>query len=261
MKQKGKSILVCLICGLGFVLLLAAMFPSPPFRNATSTQDVATSPENRSSIRFSARMMRLEPVNSGETASGFVLVENTGRKVITEVAVRVGCRCTEVKLSDTSINPGDSIEIEFYIDTKGKYEDFVDNFLFTYSENEQNLYDVFHIAVPILAPGKLVAEPSSLQFNKAKVGESFSRNVKLRVKDLPEGESVDIVGISAPDWITVNPVQKGAFWELTMSGVLPDKSGRYVEFIQIKSTSKRYSEMVIPIIVEYVVDANTHTKD
>ena len=258
MKPNGQFILVCLLCGLGVVLFLAAMLPSQPLRNAPLTQNGATSSENRSSIRFSERTMRLAPVHSGETASGFVLVENTGRKVIADVAVKVGCRCTDVTLSDTNIQSRNSIRVNFSIDTKGKYADFTDNFLFTYFESGQNLYGVFHVTVPILAPGKLIAEPSSLQFNKARGGESFSRNIELRLKDLPENESVDIVDISTPDWMSINHEKQGTLWKLTLTGVLPVQSGRYVEFVQIKSTSERYSEMVIPVIVEYVADADTH---
>jgi hypothetical protein len=252
MKQMGKPILICLLCGIGFVLLLIAFVPYQSDGDAVSTQDAVPTPAKRQgSIRLSERAMRLKPVNSGETSSGFVIVENTGKKIITDIAIKVGCGCTDVKLSDTNINSGDSIRVDFSIDTKGKYEDFVERFIFTYSENGQNLYDVFDVTIPILAPGKLIAEPSSLQFYRAKVGESFSKNVELQVKDLPENESVDIVDVSTPDWMSASHIKKGTRWSLTLTGILPNQSGRYVEFIHVKSSSQRYSEMIIPIIVEY----------
>ena len=116
---------------------------------------------------------------------------------------------------------------------------------------------MFHVTVPILAPGKLVANPPRLLFNRARGGEQFSKIVELRVKDLPEGETVDIVGFSTPDWIFMTFVRQDSFWELTLSGILPDKSGRYVGFVQIRSSSQRYSEMIIPIIVEYAVDSGS----
>jgi hypothetical protein len=251
MRQNGKTILACLLCGLGLVLLIAVNLPYQLVRNDAPIRNIVTSPESHASIRFSERTKRLESVNSGDVSIGFILVENTGNKVITDVAIKAGCRCSDVTLSQTDMNPGGSIRIDFSIDTRGKYEDFVEHFLFTYSEDEQSLFDVFYVTVPILAPGKLVAEPSSLLFNRARAGEQFSRVVGLRVKDLPEGESVDIVDLVFPDWMSANLGEKDAFWELTITGVLPDKSGRYVEFVQIKSSSQRYSEMIIPIIVEY----------
>jgi hypothetical protein len=147
MKPTRKSIQVCLLCGLGFVLLLGAILPYQS-RNAIPSQNGVTSTKNHSNIRFSEQRTRLEPVHSGEIASGFILVENTGGKIITDVAIKAGCWCSDVQLSKTEMNPGDSIRIDFSIDTKGKDEDFVDNFLFTYSKNEQNLYDVFQVTVP-----------------------------------------------------------------------------------------------------------------
>jgi len=258
MKPKGKHVLICLVFGLGIVLLLVAAMPDRLTSDAVFVQQAAGNlSESHSSVRFSERAMRLEPVNSGEISSGFILVENRGNKIITDVAIRAGCRCSDVTLSQTDINPGDSIRIDFSIDTRGKFEDFVENFLLSYTEDEQSLFDVFHVTVPILAPGKLVANPPRLLFNRARGGEQFSKIVELRVKDLPEGETVDIVGFSTPDWIFMTFVRQDSFWELTLSGILPDKSGRYVGFVQIRSSSQRYSEMIIPIIVEYAVDSGS----
>jgi len=245
--------MICVLSVLGLVLLFVAFAPYPSESNTTMTQDIAVLPKQRSSIRFSEQTVHLESVDSGDTASGHVVVENIGSKTITDVAVKAGCTCSGIELSNTIILPGESIRIDFSIDTRGKYEDFTDNYLVTYSEDEKNLFDVFYATVPILAPGKLVAEPASLQFNRARVGESFSRVVELRAKDLPENETVEIVQFSTPDWISVNLEKKEAYWELTLTGDFPNQSGRYVEFVRIKSNSERYSEMIIPAIVEYAV--------
>jgi len=165
MKPKVRAILGCAVCVFGAILLLVVVIPYPSADDAASTQGTAVSPANRTSIRFSEKTVRLVPVHSGEISSGFVLVENTGNNVISDVAIKAGCRCSDVKSSKTEMNPGETIRIDFSIDTRGKYEDSVEHFLFTYSENEENLFDVFYVTVPILAPGQLVAEPSSLQFN------------------------------------------------------------------------------------------------
>jgi len=69
-----------------------------------------------------------------------------------------------------------------------------------------------------------------------------------------DGESVEILDISAPDWMSANLVEKDTSWKLTLTGIFPNQSGRYVEFVQIKSSSERYSEMVIPVVVEYAAD-------
>ena len=251
MTSKTKILFGCLISVLGLALLLVAFMPYQLDGKVTSVQDIAVSPKQRSSIRFSEQTVRLDSVNSGDTASGHVVVENIGSKTITNVAVKAGCTCSGIELSNTIILPGETIRIDFSIDTRGKYEDFTDNYLVTYSEDEKNLFDVFYATVPILAPGKLMANPASLQFNRAKVGESFSRVVELRAKDLPENETVEIVQFSTPDWISVNLEKKEAYWKLTLTGDFPNQSGRYVEFVRIKSNSDRYSEMLIPVIVEY----------
>ena len=251
--SRAKTLWGILIGMLGVVALLVAVVPDKRDGNITATQDVVTFPASHSSIRFSERTVRLAPVHSGESSSGFVLVENAGSKVITEVAIRAGCWCSDVTLSEIFINPGESIKIYFSIDTRGKYEDFTDNFIVTYSEEGKDLFDVFYATVPILAPGKLVAEPASLQFSRVQAGATFTGNIALRIKDLPENESVDIVDISVPDWISVSLVKQDARWELVLTGVFPNQLGRYVEFVQVKSNSQLYSEMVIPIIVEYGV--------
>ena len=246
-----KTLFGCVLCIFGFVLLFITFALYQPESDTTTTQDIITFPKQRSNIRFREQTSRFDPVNSGETASGFVIVENIGNKTITDVAVRAGCTCSDIKLSETIINPGKYVRIDFSIDTRGKYVDFTDHFIVTYSEDGKNLFDVFYATVPILTPGKLAAEPASLLFNNARVGDSFSRVVKLQVKNLPENESVDIIDIFCPDWISVNLLRQDAYWELTLQGVFPNQSGRYAEFVRIKSNSERYSEMTIPIIVEY----------
>jgi len=187
MTPKTRTFFGYLICVLGLTLLLFTI-SSYTFQHGDAfDQQSAEHSANSSGIRFSEKRIQLAAVHSGEAASGSVLVENTGSNIITDVGIKVGCACSDVNLSDTTIQPGASIKIEFSIDTRGKYGDFAENFLFTYSEEGQNLFDVFYVTVPILAPGKLVAEPSSLLFNKATVGETFSRVIELRAKDLPDG--------------------------------------------------------------------------
>ena len=250
--MKAQTLLGYLICVCGLVaLLLVVVTPYMSVRNKDADHAPAKHLENRSSIRFSEKTIRLASAHSGEIASGSVLVKNVGNAVITSAAVKASCTCSDVKLSDTTIKPGTSIKIDFSIDTRGKYGDFAEHLLFTYSENGRDMFDTFSVTVPILAPGKIVAEPSSLQFNKAKVGEVFSRNITLRAKDLPESETVEIIDIAVPDWIAVNLAKQDAGWLLTLSGVFPKQSGRYVEFVRIKSNSERYSEMIIPVIIEY----------
>ena len=245
--------MICMLSVLGLVLLFVAFAPYQSDSNSATMQSVVRPSKKHTSIRFSEKTVRLESVHSGEMSNGFIFVENIGNKEITDVAVKAGCTCSGIELSDTIILPGETIRIDFSIDTRGKYEDFADNFLVTYSEDEKNLFDMFYATVPILAPGKLVAEPASLQFHRAKVGESFSRVVELRVKDLPENETIDIVQFSTPDWISAHFIKKNAHWELALSGVFPNQSGRHVEFVRIKSNSERYSEMIIPVIVEFAV--------
>ena len=151
MKPTAKTFLGILICMLGVVSLIAVIVPYQAGGDAGSIQEVITHSKEQSSIRFSERTVRLEPVHSGETTSGFILVENTGGKVITDVAIRAGCSCSDVHLSKTDMDYRDSIRVDFSIDTEGKYVDSVEKFLITYSENEQSFYDVFYVIVPIIA--------------------------------------------------------------------------------------------------------------
>jgi len=257
-KQMRKFAPVCLICGLGLVLMFVAFAPYHFTREAVVVQQAEHHSGKRSSVRFNEGEIRLKPVYAGEISHGFVLIENVGSKVVQEVTVLPDCSCSELKLSNTTINPGETIRADFSIDTKGREEDFVTHFIFKYSENDQNLFDTFYVTVPVLTSGRLFAKPSSLIFYRANVDEHFSRDIELKVKDLPENESVDIVDISSPDWISVSLAKQGVSWELTLSGAFPVQSERYVEFVQIKSTSERYPEIVIPIIVEYATDADTH---
>jgi hypothetical protein len=252
MGQKTKLIHFFLAVTFGIVSLFLAFAPYTLIEVMDANSDSMTT-ELRSNIRFSEKKVQLEPVHPGETSSGFIFVENTGNKIISNVAIMASCICSNLELSDMTINPSESIKIEFSIDTSGKYGDFDEHFLFTYSENSQNLFDVFYVTVPILAPGKIVAAPSSLQFFNAKVGELFSRDIVLQVKDMPENETVDIVDVVAPDWIFIDFAEKDAGWQLTLSGTYPNQSGRYVEFIRILSSSKRYSETIIPFIIEYAL--------
>gem|GEM_PF-6777929 len=246
-----KKLLGYSICAFGSALLLVAVTSHLWVRNDVADHQSAKHSENRLNIRFSEQTVRLEPVNSGDTSSGTIFVENTGNKIITNVTVKAGCWCSDVNLSATAISPGETIRIDFFIDTKGKYEDFTDNFIVTYSEDTKNLFDVFYATVPILASGKLIAEPASLQFSRARADESFIGNITLRVKDLPDNETVDIIDLSVPDWMTADLMRKDTHWELALTGEFPNQSGRYVEFVRIQSSSERYSEMVVPVIVEY----------
>lgn len=257
MTPKMRTLLGYLISVLGLTaLLFAAVISQLLDRRDDSHFLPRKQPIDRSSIRFSEQRICLEPVCSGVTANGSVLAENIGNKIITNVAIRAGCICTGATLSATVMKPGESIEIKFAIDTKGKYEDFNERILFTYSEGGQNLFDVFSVSIPILTPGKLVAEPSSLQFNKARVGESFSKNIKLSLKDLPENESIKIIDVTLPDWLSADIIKQNADWNLALSGTFPNQSGRFVEFVQIKTNSTEHSEMIIPIIVEYATDTH-----
>jgi hypothetical protein len=250
MKSSRRLFLSRLIWTFSFVLILVAVVPYQSIPKAIFIQQ-AKLPKNHSNIRFSKSTQRLGPVRGGEDAHGYILVENTGNKIIKEVEVLSNCQCSDIRLSKTTINPGEFVRVDFTINTKGRDGDFVLCFVVKYFEEDQGLFDVFYVTVPVLAPGKLIAEPPSLLFNRAKAGETFSRDIELSVRDLPENKSVDILDISAPNWISASLIKKDTDWKLTLSGAFPNQSGRFVEFIQIKLSSEQYSEMVIPVIVEY----------
>ena len=139
----------CLVSLAGLALLLVAITPYSLPRSTNSIQDVETLPESYSSIRFSEKATRQKPVYAGEISHGSVAVENVGNKVIADVAVMSNCWCSEINLSKTTIGPGESTQVDFSIDTKGRDGDFLNTFVLRYSEDSQSRYGVFYVTVPV----------------------------------------------------------------------------------------------------------------
>lgn len=77
-------------------------------------------------------------------------VENIGNNIVNNIVIVSDCRCSEVNLSKTTLYPGESIDINLVIDTKGKEKNFVNRFIFKYIEEEQNCFEVFYVSVPVL---------------------------------------------------------------------------------------------------------------
>ena len=154
MKPRQKLFLDRRLFGVfGLILVLVAIIPYWWVHNTDNIRDVAIMlSEAESNLRFSERTVHQNPVQVGETSHGSVSVENIGNKVIEEMAVMSSCSCSEIYLPKTTLNPGESIQINFSIDTKGRGGDVVNTFVVRYSEDGHNRFDVFYVTVPVVLP-------------------------------------------------------------------------------------------------------------
>jgi hypothetical protein len=101
-------------------------------------------------ICLSEKHVRLTAVCAGETAQGSIKIKNEGKFSISDITILSGCRCSSSNLSSTTINPGESIDIDFSVNTNGKTGDFTNTFIIRYIENGEKMFEVFYVTVPIL---------------------------------------------------------------------------------------------------------------
>ena len=157
MKQKRKTFIGCVVGAFGLVLMSVATISywSASYWSAPSVapvQHAMVLPDTDSNIRFSERAVRLPPVNVGMPSHGFISAENTGDKVVENTVAMSNCSCSAITLSNTMISPGESIQIDFTIETRGRNADFVIVFVFRYSEDGQSRFDTFYVTVPVILP-------------------------------------------------------------------------------------------------------------
>lgn len=85
-----------------------------------TTPEGKTNEHGQAKFVFSEEMHNFGPLKAGEVVSFTFVFRNEGTKTLTITHVDSGCGCTEVKIPNKSIGPGQEGQIEVIYDSAGE---------------------------------------------------------------------------------------------------------------------------------------------
>lgn len=140
-----------LIFAVGFASIFLAIIPYDFNTKNKGEFSAINSIPHKTGVCLSEKHIRLSSVCAGEIARGTIKIKNEGKNSISNITILSGCSCSSSNLPKSSINPGESIDVDFSVNTNGKTGDFTNTFVIRYIENGEKMFDVFYVTTPVLS--------------------------------------------------------------------------------------------------------------
>lgn len=196
-------------------------------------------------IAFDSTEFDFGRVDSGDSIAHAFTFRNEGQTDLTIKQVRSSCGCTAVLVTDKTIEPGKSGEINTTFKTKG-YQGRVTKTVRVQTDDPDNPNITLKISGTIVA--EVMMEPRSVNFGNIKSGEEAVREVTL---SFAPGKTISIKDLSSTSAffkVETQPLdegEEGVVVRITADRALP--IGRNTERITILTSSERMGTLQIPV--------------
>ena len=120
MTKSYKSLILNQGIGLSIVMVFLLFIGSCNSGNRKTEPAKKTDEQGISKFVFSEEIHNFGSLKAGEIVSFTFIFRNEGNKLLTITGVDSGCGCTEVKIPDKSIKPGQEGHIEVIYNTAGE---------------------------------------------------------------------------------------------------------------------------------------------
>lgn len=194
-----------------------------------------------------------ETIDVGRTAEGkdktveFRFVNQTGSEV-TIRRIRSDCACAIAESPSKPIAPGEKSQIKVTLKTAGlPAKEFVGKIAVEYAYGDEKAVVGLELRAVIHHEGKLASDPPTLRLGQMLVGSPIIST--LTVRNAVKGKGTGIREVRAPSWMKVSFEKKpdGEEWTLIVTGTAPDRKGRLRDKITVRTDSKDFPKLIIPI--------------
>jgi len=196
-------------------------------------------------IAFDSQEFDFGRVDSGDSIEHAFTFKNEGQGDLTIKQVRSSCGCTAALVSNKTIEPGKSGEINTTFKTKG-YQGRVTKTVRVQTDDPGNPNITLKISGTIVA--EVMMEPRSVNFGNLKSGEEAAREVTLSFAPGKNISIKDLSSTSAFFKIETQPLdgdEEGVVVRITAHKALP--IGCNTERITILTSSERMGTLQIPV--------------